>query len=55
MIVIQGAHHARPGLRKYQVSLAFALDLNTTFIQQQRLDAKEGKGLQSKKKTIINI
>lgn len=48
MIVVQRAHHARPGLREYQVALALALDLNSALIQQQGLDAKEGKRLQEK-------
>lgn len=53
MIVVQCAHHTRPGLREHQVSLAFALDLNSALVQQRGLHTKEGEGL--RRKQLFNL
>lgn len=45
MIVVQRTHHARPGLREHQVSLAFALNLNSALVQQRGLHTKERERL----------
>lgn len=51
MIVVQCAHHTRPGLRKHQVSFAFTLDLNSALVQQRGLYTKEGERLSRKENT----
>lgn len=51
MIVVQCAHHARPGLRKHQVSFAFALNLNSALVQQCGLHTEEGERLRRGKYT----